>query len=144
MGNISHKKPTLRSAKATATVAFPLNIVEQFQQVGSKKGDWQTTARIAGMQAAKRTYMQIPMCHPIALTNIQIDFEWIDNNHLQISSHCQCFAATGVEIEALNAVTTAALTVYDMAKALSHRIEIKQIRLLTKEGGKSDFAINEN
>ncbi len=102
------------------------------------KGDVLATARIAGIMAAKRTAELIPLCHPIALTKANIDFEWLDDkNAIRIVAFAKTTGQTGVEMEALTAASVAALTIYDMVKALDKATTIESVRLLAKSGGKS-------
>ena len=103
---------------------------------GVKKGDVLSVAQVAGIMAAKKTSDIIPMCHPLALTGIDISFEMSDNE-IVITAAVNCKGSTGVEMEALTAVSTAGLTIYDMCKAVQRDIEIKNVRLLYKNGGKS-------
>ncbi len=104
------------------------------------KGDVFATARIAGIQAAKKTSEIIPLCHQICLTHCEIDFELdTENQRGFIQSQCKVGAGTGVEMEALTAVTVAALTIYDMCKAIDPAMVIQQAKLISKTGGKSDF-----
>jgi cyclic pyranopterin phosphate synthase len=104
------------------------------------KGNVLATARIAGIQAAKRTGELIPLCHPLPISHCEIHFEIPETrDRIRITASARITAATGVEMEALTAVSVAALTVYDMCKALSHDIVIEQVRLMAKRGGKRDF-----
>jgi len=108
------------------------------------KGDVLTVAQIAGVLAAKRTGELIPLCHPLPLTNIQVDFAW-DDDGVQITATASCVGRTGVEMEALTAVSVAALTVYDMCKSADKRMVIDDIHLVSKTGGKSgDFHREDN
>jgi cyclic pyranopterin phosphate synthase len=102
------------------------------------KGDVLTTAQIAGIMAAKRTHALIPLCHPLPLTSVDIEFE-IDegNSRIEITATARCTGKTGVEMEALTAVSIAALTIYDMAKAVEKTMRIGEIRLVRKTGGRS-------
>jgi cyclic pyranopterin phosphate synthase len=140
MVDISEKKITTRTATAQSEVQFPPLVFEQLVKNSflSSKGSIIATAIIAGTMAAKRTAGLIPLCHPLSLSQIAIDIEK-RNNVLLIKATIKCEGKTGVEMEALTAVAIAALTVYDMCKALSHEIVISQTRLLIKKGGKSDF-----
>lgn len=140
MVDISEKKITTRTATAQSEVQFPPLVFEQLVKNSflSSKGSIFATAIIAGTMAAKRTAGLIPLCHPLSLSQIAIDIEK-GNNLLLIKATIKCEGKTGVEMEALTAVVIAALTVYDMCKALSHEIVIAQTRLLIKKGGKSDF-----
>jgi cyclic pyranopterin phosphate synthase len=140
MVDVSEKKITTRTATAQSEVLFPPLVFEQLAKNSflSSKGSIFATAIIAGTIAAKRTAGLIPLCHPLSLSQIAIDIEK-GNNLLLIKATIKCEGKTGVEMEALTAVAIAALTVYDMCKALSHEIVISQTRLLIKKGGKSDF-----
>lgn len=140
MVDVSEKKITTRTATAQSTVAFPPPVFKQLvkNKFLSNKGSIFATAIIAGTMAAKRTADLIPLCHPLSLSQILINIE-TGENILLIKATVKCDGKTGVEMEALTAASVAALTVYDMCKALSHDIIITQIRLLEKKGGKSDF-----
>lgn len=141
MVNISKKKKSLRSAKAIAIVLFKKQIFKEVIEKGSPKGEIFSTARIAGIQAAKKTHFLIPLCHNITLESISINFEIMESkNEIHVYSDCQSFSKTGVEMEAIVAVNVAAITIYDMCKSLSKSIKILEIKLLSKSGGKSkDF-----
>lgn len=139
MVDVSHKEVTHRVAKASGKVVFPAAVFGQLsnQKFLGKKGSIIQTAVIAGIQAAKKTSDLIPLCHPLALKDIQIDISDIpENNCLYISSTIKCQGQTGVEMEALTATSVAALTIYDMTKAISHDITITDIELKEKRGGK--------
>ena len=140
MVNVSEKKITLRTAEAQATVDVGDEILGMIQnnELITKKGPVFQTAIIAGVMGAKRTSDLIPFCHPIGLEDVQIKFS-IARNKIIINSKAVITAKTGVEMEALTAVTIAALTVYDMCKAISHDIFIREIKLMAKSGGKKDF-----
>jgi cyclic pyranopterin phosphate synthase len=146
MVDVGDKSVTVRSARARATVVFPPDIVAD-QQAGSelrtKKGPVFDTAIIAGVMAAKRTHELIPFCHPIALEDCQISIEWGAPGEVVIDCAVRATHKTGVEMEALTGAATAALTVYDMCKALSHGIRISEIKLVAKSGGKRDYAAAE-
>ncbi|MEN9334215.1 MAG: hypothetical protein RLY35_1395 [Bacteroidota bacterium] len=142
MVDVSEKNPSLRRASARAAVHFPVAVFEQL-----KEGNWQVkkgaileVARIAGIQGAKLTPQIIPLCHPLMLSGVQIDFSFHENE-LEIVSQVKCMGQTGVEMEALTAASIAALTVYDMCKALAHDIAIGSIQLVSKSGGKNDYHI---
>lgn len=141
MVDVSAKKASSRTATASAIVSFPANVFEQLLQNNflSSKGSIFHTAIIAGTMGAKRTADLIPLCHPLQLSKIHIDITTAQNS-LTITAIVQCDGKTGVEMEALMAVSISALTVYDMCKALSHDIIITQTRLVEKKGGKSDFS----
>jgi cyclic pyranopterin phosphate synthase len=134
MVDVSAKQPSLREAEASAFVAMSPDVLRALPQ--NPKGDPLEVARIAGIQAAKRTAELIPMCHPIPLSKIEIDAT-VQSDGIAIRSLARTTAVTGVEMEALVAVSIAALTVYDMCKALDKGIAIREIVLLRKSGGKS-------
>ncbi|HEX4284670.1 MAG TPA: cyclic pyranopterin monophosphate synthase MoaC [Terracidiphilus sp.] len=137
MVDVSAKQSTHRSATASAFVELSRTVLAALPS--NPKGNPLEVARIAGIQAAKRTSDLIPMCHPIALTHADVQLEIVDGG-VQILATATTTAATGVEMEALTAASIAALTVYDMTKALDKGIVIRAIRLETKTGGKSgDF-----
>jgi cyclic pyranopterin monophosphate synthase len=140
MVDVSGKRLTLRIAKAQATVRPGEKIMEEIKnnELITKKGPVFQTAIIAGVMAAKKTGSIIPFCHPIGLEDCQIHFT-VKKNKIIIDATAAVTAKTGVEMEALTAVTIAALTVYDMCKALSHDIVIEEIKLMAKTGGKHDF-----
>ena len=138
MVDVSEKADTLRTATARARVLLNADTYALVKSGGIKKGDVLTTAQIAGIMGAKRTPDVIPMCHPIALTGADISFELDDENHtIDIFATTKCTGPTGVEMEAMTAASIAALTVYDMCKAVQKDMEITNIRLLEKSGGKS-------
>lgn len=141
MVDVGNKSDTERIATAQAIVHLPQNVAQLFNgsELQSAKGPVFQTAIIAGIQAAKKTSDLIPLCHPLALTKVDIDIKMIDDQNVQILSTAKLRGKTGVEMEALTACSVAALTIYDMCKALSHDITIDNIRLLKKSGGKSDF-----
>ncbi len=140
MVDVSAKESTMRSASAEAFVKFPDGVFEALHEAnfGTAKGAVVEVAKIAGIQAAKRCADWIPMCHPLMLSKIQVDIDVLVNP-IRIVTDVKCEGKTGVEMEALTAASAAALTIYDMCKALSHEIEIQNIHLLSKSGGKSDF-----
>ena len=140
MVNVSNKQVTRRTATARSVVQLTAEIMEGLEEgeIQSKKGPVFQTAIIAGTMAAKKTGELIPLCHPIGLDGC--DFS-IEVNGLEVTIVCTATIAakTGVEMEALTGASLAALTIYDMCKALSHHIVIKEIRLIEKTGGKKDF-----
>ncbi|HEY5748990.1 MAG TPA: cyclic pyranopterin monophosphate synthase MoaC [Chryseolinea sp.] len=140
MVDVSEKKPTTRTAKAQALVQVGPEILQHLQgdELITKKGPVFQTAIIAGVMGAKQTASLIPFCHPLGLEDCQVHIA-VRNNKIVIDSVVTITAKTGVEMEALTAVTVAALTVYDMCKALSHNIVIEEIKLMAKTGGKKDF-----
>ena len=141
MVDVSAKQPTLREAEASAFVAMSRKVLRALPQ--NPKGDPLEVARIAGIQAAKRTSELIPMCHPIPLTKVDVQAERKADG-IAIRSSARTTAATGVEMEALVAASVAALTVYDMCKALDKGIAIREVVLLRKSGGKSGDYRREN
>ena len=140
MVDVSEKEITSRTAIASGRIIFPAEVFKQLQKEDflSKKGSITQTAIIAGIQAVKKTSDLIPLCHPLRLSKINIDIQPGENS-LDIECLVKCNERTGVEMEALTGVSTAALTIYDMTKALSHDLEISEIKLNKKTGGKSDF-----
>lgn len=141
MVDISHKSTTERIAVSTGKVIFTSDVysILSNQSFLGSKGSIIQTAVIAGIQAAKKTSDLIPLCHPISIKKIDVKIDPDDSNFtLNITSTVKCSGQTGVEMEALTATSVAALTIYDMTKALSHEIEITAIRLKEKRGGKRD------
>jgi cyclic pyranopterin phosphate synthase len=140
MVGVSEKKVTKRIAEASGTVHLNKEILKALSgdEIMTKKGPVFQTAILAGVMAAKKTHELIPLCHPIAMEDCQIKME-VKGNSVKIHSSIAVTAKTGAEMEALTAVSVAALTVYDMCKAMSHDIEISEIRLMKKTGGKRDF-----
>lgn len=140
MKDITGKPETLRSARATATIHLPAMCVDLLRIRKTEKGDALEVARTAGILAAKRTWELLPFCHPLPLQFIGIDYA-LDATSVRIESEVKVIAATGVEMEALTAVSVTALTLYDMLKPHADRdLSITDIRLLDKRGGKSDYA----
>ncbi len=140
MVDVSAKAVTTRVAKAEATVFLGKEIMSQMSgdELITKKGPVFQTAIIAGVMAAKRTHELIPFCHPLGLEDVQVAIEAKDERAV-IRTMAKVTGKTGVEMEALTAASVAALTIYDMCKALSHDIIIENIHLTEKTGGKSDF-----
>ncbi len=138
MVDVTEKSATVRVAVAAGRVRMNAETFALVRTGGMKKGDVLATAQIAGIMAAKRTSELIPMCHPIALTNVEMDLR-LDEAALtvEITATVKCTGVTGVEMEALTAVSAAALTVYDMCKAVQRDMVVSDIRLLEKSGGKS-------
>lgn len=138
MVDVSDKTPTQRTARAQAVVSMRPETFEIIRNNAAKKGNVLETARIAGVMGAKRTADLIPMCHPLNLTHVQVDFFADDANHaIRIEASAKIIDQTGIEMEALTAASVAALTIYDMCKAHDKAITISDIRLLEKTGGKS-------
>lgn len=136
MVDVSEKKQSYRIARATATVHMAESTMDRIREGSIGKGDVLAVAQVAGIMAAKNTSGLIPMCHPLLLTKINIAFE-MEDTALHIYSEVCCRGETGVEMEALTAVSVAALTVYDMCKAVQRDMTVTGIKLLYKEGGKS-------
>jgi molybdenum cofactor biosynthesis protein MoaC len=138
MVDISLKTRTVRTATAYAEVSVSEKLFQQIKKNEIAKGDVLTVAKIAGIQAAKKTSELIPLCHNILIAKIDLDLKMNSKNRIvEITSYAKTVSGTGIEMEALTAVSVAALTVYDMCKAVDKSITIKEIKLLTKTGGKS-------
>jgi len=138
MVDVSEKEDTTRLARARAVVRMQPHTLQKIREGGIKKGDVLAVAQVAGIMGAKQTPGLIPMCHPLMLTGVDINFDFDDSNStLIIQSEVKTKGPTGVEMEAITAVTVAALTVYDMCKAIDRWMEIGQVQLLEKYGGKS-------
>ena len=138
MVDISEKGVTTRVAVAEAKISMQAATLALIQTGGHKKGDVLAVARIAGIQAAKKCADLIPLCHPLALRSVTVDFEPdLAHSRVVIRATCKLSGQTGVEMEALTAASVAALTVFDMCKAVDKTMEISGIRVLAKSGGKS-------
>ena len=133
---VSEKAQTFRVARAEATVRMAKTTMDKIKEGAIGKGDVLAVAQVAGIMAAKKNSELIPMCHPLLLTKVDILFS-IEDTALHILSEVRCRGETGVEMEALTAVSVAALTVYDMCKAVQRDMRIDNVHLLYKEGGKS-------
>jgi cyclic pyranopterin phosphate synthase len=140
MVDVSDKTATRRTAHARTVMHLPAEVVAELDgdEISTKKGPVFATAIIAGIMAAKRTHELIPFCHPLGLENCKITID-VSGSDAVIDCHCKVHHKTGVEMEALTGASVAALTVYDMCKALSHDIVIGETRLIAKTGGKKDF-----
>lgn len=138
MVDVSAKADTVRTARAEGSISMTAEALRAIEGNSVSKGDVLATARIAGIMAAKKTAELVPLCHPLSLTDVGIEFD-VDRTlpGLRASAWASSRGPTGVEMEALTAVTVALLTIYDMAKALDRRMEISAIRLTEKRGGKS-------
>ena len=141
MVDVADKEPTFREATAEARVMLPRNVATALEQTGhrTKKGPVFDTAVIAGVMAAKRTHELIPFCHPLGLERCDISIEARRGGMIVIRCTVAIHHRTGVEMEALTGASIAALTIYDMCKALSHDIEIASVRLIAKSGGRRDY-----
>jgi cyclic pyranopterin phosphate synthase len=138
MVNVSDKPDTRREARAEAFVRMQAETLLMIERGGHKKGDVLTVARVAAIQAAKRCADLIPLCHPLMLSAIDVDISLDhDTGRVHILTRCELTGATGVEMEALTAASVAALTVYDMCKAVDRGMVIEGVRLLHKSGGRS-------
>ena len=143
MVDVGGKQVTERRAHARCRVHLPDDVVAEIGgadsgDIATKKGPVFATAVIAGVMAAKKTHELIPFCHPLGLDNCKVEIE-LAGNDVIIDCHCRVHHRTGVEMEALTGASVAALTVYDMLKAMSHDIVIAETRLIEKTGGKQDF-----
>jgi cyclic pyranopterin phosphate synthase len=140
MVDVGGKAVTTREAHARSIMVLPQEVLAALDgdEIQSKKGPVFATAIIAGVMAAKKTHELIPFCHPLGLDNCDVAIA-IDGNRAVIDCRCKVTHKTGVEMEALTGASVAALTVYDMCKALSHDIVIAETRLMMKTGGKQDF-----
>jgi cyclic pyranopterin monophosphate synthase len=143
MVDVSEKAETARMAVAAGEVRMKLETLALIKEGALKKGDVLTTAQLAGIMAAKRTSELIPLCHPLPLTHIEVKLE-LDESlpGVVITASARTTGKTGVEMEALTAVSVAALTIYDMAKAAEKTMTITNIRLLEKRGGQSGDVVN--
>ena len=138
MVDVTHKRKTEREAVALGTVRMSADTYALVKEGDGPKGDIFAVAKIAGIMAAKRTDDLIPLCHPLAITHIDIDYAFNDGeNSVEITSTVRTKGQTGVEMEALTCATVAALTIYDMCKAVDKGIELGPFYLLEKSGGKS-------
>jgi len=140
MVDVGGKAVTRRTATARAVVEFPPDAeVDRESALRTKKGPVFDTAIVAGVMAVKRTSELIPFCHPIPLEDCKIAIDWARDGTVEIRCTVSATHKTGVEMEALTGATTAALTIYDMCKALSHGIRIRDVALVSKTGGKRDY-----
>jgi cyclic pyranopterin monophosphate synthase len=144
MVDVGEKAVTKRTATARSIVVVDDEIMAKFvgEDIHTKKGPVFQTAIIAGVMAAKKTGELIPLCHPLGLENCQISIKVIGKNEIEILCTASISGKTGIEMEALTGASVAALTIYDMCKAMSHNIIIKETRLIEKTGGKKDFKLS--
>lgn len=140
MVDVSGKDVTERTAHAQARVLFPADVAKTLSDAGfmTKKGAVLTVAQIAGVMGVKATSQLIPLCHPLSLNGCRVEIT-MDGDEAVIDCRVSCQGKTGVEMEALTGASVAALTIYDMCKALSHDMVIRDVRLMGKAGGKRDF-----
>ena len=145
MVDVTEKAPTFRRAAAAGEIQVSKETLDAIREGKLKKGDVLAVAQVAGIQAAKHCWELIPMCHPVPLTGVDIRFALREDPcRVEILAEVSCTGPTGVEMEALTAVSAAALTIYDMCKALQKDMRIERIRLLAKSGGRSgDFRAEE-
>ena len=137
MVDVTSKVVSTREATAEARLAMSAELARSIRSGNIKKGDVFAVARIAGIQAAKRTSDLIPLCHPLPISQVVIDFSWLEENVIHVVATCKVTGQTGVEMEALTAASIASLTVYDMCKGVDHGISITDVQLVKKSGGKS-------
>ncbi|NCT09703.1 MAG: cyclic pyranopterin monophosphate synthase MoaC [Flavobacteriia bacterium] len=141
MVNVSGKQITQRTAIAKATMFLGNEVISNFtnNELMTKKGPVFQTAIIAGIQAVKKTSELIPMCHPLLIQGVDIDIQIIDNETVEVICAVSIEGKTGVEMEALTGISVTCLTIYDMCKSISQKMEIRNIKLIEKKGGKSDI-----
>ena len=137
MVDVGHKEETHRSARAAARVRMEPDTLAMILRDEHPKGDVFATARIAGIQAAKRTWELIPLCHPLMLSSVKVELHAEGDREVVIEAECSLKGPTGVEMEALTAASVAALTLYDMCKAVDRGMRIGPVELLEKSGGRS-------
>ena len=139
MVDVGEKAVTTRTARAAGRIRMQKETLDALLSAQLKKGDGLAAARIAGIMGGKHTADLIPLCHPVPIDQIEVSFERESDTALRIFADTKCSYKTGIEMEALTAVSVAALTVYDMCKAMDRGMVIEEIRLLQKTGGKSDY-----
>lgn len=144
MVDVSEKAATQREAEAEALISMRPETLELILGGNAKKGDVFAAARIAGIMAAKRTWELIPLCHPLNLTHTKVELTPEPPDRVRVRAITRCTGETGVEMEALTAASVAALTVYDMCKAVDRGMQIDQVRLTRKSGGKSGLFIRQD
>ena len=139
MVDVGEKAVTSRTAQAKAVLVMREETLRLIKESGLKKGDALAVSRVAGIMGAKKTSELIPLCHNIPIDKVEIDFSDNGRDELYITAFAKCTYKTGIEMEALTAVSVASLTVYDMCKAVDRGMIIKEIKLTEKTGGKSDY-----
>ena len=137
MVDVGEKEATRRQAVATATVSMKPETLSMITSETAPKGDVFAAARIAGIMAAKKTSDLIPLCHPIPIDSVQVDLEPVSEHQIRITASAACHFGTGIEMEVLTAASVAALTVYDMCKAVDRGMVISDVHLVEKSGGRS-------
>lgn len=143
MVDVSAKSETMRVAVARGKIDMDPETLERIRQGQIAKGDVLAVAQVAGVMAAKQTSQLIPMCHPLAITGVDLSFDIVPPGTIEIEGVVRVTGKTGVEMEALTAVSVAALTIYDMCKAIDKNMVISNIRLMEKSGGKSGHFVRE-
>jgi len=143
MVDISAKEGSLRRAVASGRLRMQPETLQQIKKTATRKGDVLAVARVAGIMAAKKVPQLIPLCHPILISSVSVDFEYMTDDVIKITAMVSSQGQTGVEMEALTAVSVAALTIYDMVKAVDRGLTIEAICLESKEGGKSGRYLRE-
>ena len=137
MVDVSSKEVSTREATAQALIQMSSKLALSIRAGNIEKGDVFAVARIAGIQAAKRTSELIPLCHPLPISRVDVSFSWVSDNVLCVRATCKVTGRTGVEMEALTAASLASLTIYDMCKAVDRGMSITDVELIRKSGGKS-------
>ena len=144
MVNVGGKQPTQRVARASACVVMLPQTLEKITSKDLSKGDVIEVARLAGIMATKQTGNLIPLCHPIGVDGVELDFKVESPDRIRIEATVSAFARTGVEMEAMTAVSVAALTIYDMCKAIDRGMTISEVQLIEKLGGKSGHFVRDD
>ena len=144
MVNVGGKQPTQRVARASACVVMLSQTLEKITSKDLSKGDVIEVARLAGIMATKQTGNLIPLCHPIGVDGVELDFKLESPDRIRIEATVSVFARTGVEMEAMTAVSVAALTIYDMCKAVDRGMTISEVQLIEKLGGKSGHFVRDD
>ena len=144
MVNVGGKQPTQRVARASARVVMLPQTLEKITSKDLSKGDVIEVARLAGIMATKQTGNLIPLCHPIGVDGVELDFKVESPDRIRIEATVSVFARTGVEMEAMTAVSVAALTIYDMCKAVDRGMTISEVQLIEKLGGKSGHFVRDD
>lgn len=142
MVDVGDKPSTDRFARAAGRIKMAASTLERIRDRRVEKGDVLAVARLAGIMAAKKTPELIPLCHPLPLASVDVDFQFVDNVHLDVEARVRVTGQTGAEMEALTAAAAAALTVYDMCKSIDREMELLQLRLVEKSGGKSGHFVH--
>lgn len=143
MVDVSPKAETAREAVATGGVRMQPTTLAKIRQMEIKKGDVLSVARVAGIMAAKKTPELIPLCHTLLIEEVTVNFDYVGDDYIKVTSTVKCTGKTGVEMEALTAAAASCLTIYDMCKAIDRGMTIENIRLEKKSGGKSGTFIRE-